>query len=98
MCGGKWLPIGVPIARLGRDQLLAIDGMGHRLAHLEIVERLLAVVGRQDHLALGRADDHGEARVLLQALDQLGRLEAREGVDVAGAAARSPAPRDPSPP
>ncbi len=62
-------------ARLGVDQLVAIDRVGHRLAHLGVVERLLAVVGRQDHLALGRADDDGEARVLLQALDQLGRLE-----------------------
>src|SRR4029450_2960221 len=49
-------------ARFGRDDLLAVDGVGDRLAHLGIVERLLAIVGRQDDLALGRADDDDEAR------------------------------------
>ena len=83
LCGGKKLPIGVPKPEFGRDQLLAINGMSHRLAHLEVIERLLAVVGRQDDFALGGADDHGEARVLLETIDQLGRLEAREGIDVA---------------
>jgi hypothetical protein len=58
--------------------------MGHRLPHLQVVERFLGVVGRQDDLAFGRADDDGEARILLQTVDQLRRLEAWERIDIAG--------------
>ena len=59
--------------------------MGDRLPHLQLGHRLaFAVVGREDRLALRRADDHLETLVGLETAHQLGRLEAGEGVDVAG--------------
>ena len=53
-------------------------------AHADVVERRLAVVHREDGLALGRADQHLEARVGLELRQVLGRRVVREGVDVAG--------------
>ena len=58
--------------------------MGDRPAHPHIGERALLVVHGEDGLALGRADGHGKARIGCQHRQVLGRLEVREGVDIAG--------------
>ena len=66
------------------DDRLAVDRIGDRLPHLQVVERLLLVVHGEDRLALGAADQHLEARVALELAERLDIGEAREGVDVAG--------------
>ena len=58
--------------------------MGDRLAHLDVVQRRLAVVHRQDCLALGGADHHVEARIAFELRHGLGRGVVREAIDVAG--------------
>ncbi len=62
---------------------LRSSAIGDRLPHLELVEGRLLVVDRQDGLALGRADHHLEARIVLDLGDAVG-IEEREGLDVAG--------------
>ena len=55
-----------------------------RLTHLEVVERLPAVVHGQDRLPFRRADVHREARIGLELRHQFRRREIGIGVDVAG--------------
>ena len=63
---------------------------------LQIVEGRLLVVDRQDGLALGRADDHLEARVGLDLGERSPAIEDREGLDVAGQQRRRRRPRRPA--
>ncbi|MPL95504.1 hypothetical protein SDC9_41675 [bioreactor metagenome] len=65
------------------DDVLAVDRMGDRLAHLHVVQRRGAVVHREDGLAFGGADHHLEARIGLELHQRLGGGEVREGVDIA---------------
>ena len=66
------------------DDRLAVDGIGHRLADLEVVERLAAVVHGENGLALGRADHDREFRIVLELGQRFRRREIGEGIDVAG--------------
>jgi hypothetical protein len=50
------------------DEGLAVDGVRDGAAHAHVVQRLLAVVDRQDALARGAADLHREALVALELL------------------------------
>ena len=70
-------------ARSAVDDRLAVDGMRDRLAHLELVEGRLLVVGRQDRLALGRADHHLEARIGLDLRQRVAELEIGQRLHVA---------------
>ncbi len=66
------------------DDRLAVDRIGDRLAHLQLVERLPLVVHGEDRLALGAADQHLEPRIALELAERLHIGETRERVDVAG--------------
>jgi hypothetical protein len=65
------------------DDRLAVDRMGDRLAHLDVVERRLLVVHGENGLTLGRAGDHLETRIGLELDQVLGRGEGRIGVKIA---------------
>lgn len=66
------------------DQRLAIDGMGQCLTHLQIIERRLGIVERQQNLACRIAHFDLQLVVALEAADQLRCLKHREHVDVTG--------------
>ena len=55
------------------DQVLAVDGMGDGLAHLDVVQGRAGVVHGKDGLALGRADGDLEARIGLDLGQRFGR-------------------------
>ena len=61
-----------------------VDGVRDRAAHAHVVVRLLRVVHGHDDVVRGVADDHLEARVLLEIGDVLGAEPEHRGVDVAG--------------
>ena len=75
------------------DDRAPVDRMRQRTAYAQVVERRTRVVDRQQRLALGRADRDGEARVVLERGDVLGRGEVRVAVDVAGEQRRERAAR-----
>ncbi len=66
------------------DDRLAVDRIGDRLPHPDIVERLLLVVDRKDRLALGAADQHLETRIALELAKAPVRSKVGHDVDVAG--------------
>ncbi len=65
------------------DHRLAVDGMGHRPAHTDVVEGRPRVVHREDRLALGRADDDLEPRIGGELREVLRGRVIREGVEIA---------------
>jgi hypothetical protein len=65
------------------DDRLAVQRVRDSLPHLQFVEGRLLVVYRKDGFALGRADHHLEARIVLDLRDAVG-IEEGEGLDVAG--------------
>ena len=65
----------------GVEQRLVVDGVPDRLADLEVVHRRLAVVERQDHLAVGRALGDLVLVVVLELLERLRRLHGADDVD-----------------
>ena len=73
------------------DDGLAVDRVGDRLTHLQLVERRLLVVGRQDRLALGAADQDLEARIALELVEVGAAMRGNTSTSPASSAAVSAA-------
>ena len=71
-------------ARSAVDDRLAVERMGDRLAHLQLVEGRLLVVGGEHRLALGRADDDLEARIGFDLRQRVAEREVGQHLHVAG--------------